>query len=126
YPDHRDLRLDAGLDVGLVAAGDVDPALLASDTALTLLEVRGIRLVAAHLLRGDHEVEVHAEVPAGGAQQLVVDVGQDPDVELLPEALELGIGLAEGGPARHAVGQEARARGLEVPAHLAGRAHGRA
>src|SRR3954469_20109870 len=32
-PDDRDLLLDAGLDVGLIAGRDVDPALLAADPA---------------------------------------------------------------------------------------------
>src|SRR6266545_5168871 len=54
-PDHRDLRLQARLDVVVVAGGDVDPALLAADAPLALLEVRRIRLVRAHLLGGDDD-----------------------------------------------------------------------
>src|ERR1043165_7192941 len=49
-PDDRDLVLDRGLDVGLVARGDVDPALLAADAAAALLEVRRIGLVGTDLL----------------------------------------------------------------------------
>src|SRR5437016_13188198 len=74
HPDHRHLHLQAGLHVGLVSRGDVHPAGLAAYPAGALLEMGRVRLVAAHLLRRDHEVEVHAEVAAGGAEQLVVDV----------------------------------------------------
>jgi hypothetical protein len=57
----------------------VHPALLAADPARALLEVRGVGLVGAHLLRGDDEVEVARDVAARLAQQLVVDVrDQDP------------------------------------------------
>src|SRR4051794_10855299 len=38
-PDHRHLELHARLDVVVVAGRDVDPALLAADAALPLLEV---------------------------------------------------------------------------------------
>src|SRR5829696_1293972 len=123
-PDDRDLELQAGLDVGLVARRDVDPSALAADPPLALLEVGWIGLVGAHLLRRDHEVEVGAEVPAGGTEQLVVDVRQDPDLELLGEPLELGVGLAERWPSRHARGQEARARRLQIPSELARDADG--
>src|SRR5215207_7293190 len=69
HPDHRDLRLQARLHVGRVARPDVHPvALELLDPACALLEVRRIGLVAAHLLRGHHQVEVHAEVAAGGPQ----------------------------------------------------------
>src|SRR6478735_10956733 len=51
-PDHRHLELGQRLDVVVLAGGDVDPALLAADAALGLLEVRRVRLVGAHLLRG--------------------------------------------------------------------------
>ena len=74
---------DARLDVVVVAGRDVDPALLAADAALALLEVRGVGLVGAHLLRGDDEVEVDRDVAAGLAEQLVVDVRDQPDLELL-------------------------------------------
>src|SRR3954452_11905263 len=73
-PDHRDLELHARLDVVVVAGRDVHPALLGADAALALLEVGGIGLVGADLLRRDHEVEVEPEVPARLAEQLVVDV----------------------------------------------------
>src|SRR4051812_48581400 len=50
HPDHRDLRLQARLHVGRVARRDVHPVLLQLlDPARALLEVGGIRLVAAHL-----------------------------------------------------------------------------
>src|SRR3954466_2392989 len=65
-PDDRDLLLEAGLDVRLVAGGDVNPALLATDAARALLEVRRVRLVRAHLLRGHDQVPVDAEVAARG------------------------------------------------------------
>src|SRR3954452_10274394 len=76
HPDHGDLRLQAGHDVGLVAGRDVHPARLAADAPLALLEVRRVGLVAAHLLGRDDEVEVDAEVAARSAEQLVVDFRQ--------------------------------------------------
>src|SRR4051812_7845928 len=72
-PDGRHLELRARLDVVVVARRHVDPALLRADTALALLEVRGVGLVGAHLLGGDHEVEVHPEMAARLPEQLVVD-----------------------------------------------------
>src|SRR3954470_7547481 len=82
-PDHRHLELQARLDVVVVARPDVHPALLGADAPLALLEVRRIGLVGAHLLRGDHEVEVGLEVPPREAQELVVDVGDQAGLELL-------------------------------------------
>src|SRR3954462_5878516 len=73
-PDHGNLQLDAGLDVVVVVRRHVDPALLAADAALALLEVRGVGLVGADLLGRHHEVEVRLEVPTRLAEQLVVDV----------------------------------------------------
>ncbi len=119
-PDHGDLGLQARLDVVVVAGADVDPALLAADPALGLLEVRGVRLVGAHLLGGHDEVEVGLEVPPRLAEQLVVDVRDQADLELLGEAVELRVGLLERRPALDRVGQEAGARGLERPAELLG------
>src|SRR5437870_962784 len=52
-PDRRHLELGRGLDVGVQPRGDVDPALLAADAPRELVEVRRVRLVRAHLLRGD-------------------------------------------------------------------------
>ena len=123
-PDHGDLGLEARLDVVVVARRHVHPALLAAHPALALLEVGGVGLVGADLLRGDDEVEVDLEVAARLAQQLVVDVGDQPDLELLLEALELRVGLLERRPALDGVGQEAGARGLERPAELLGDLHG--
>src|SRR5437764_11545026 len=57
HPDHRHLHLQAGLHVGLVSGPDVHPARLAAYPPRALLEVGRVRLVAAHLLRRDHEVE---------------------------------------------------------------------
>ena len=119
-PDHGDLRLQARLDVVVVAGREVHPALLAADPALGLLEVRGVGLVGADLLRGDDEVEVDLEVAPRLAQQLVVDVGDQADLELLGEAVELGVRLLERRPALDRVGQEAGARRLERPAELLG------
>src|SRR3954449_6217413 len=45
-PDHGHVHLQRRGDVGLVPGRDVEPALLATDAASALLEVRGIRLVA--------------------------------------------------------------------------------
>src|SRR6476620_965917 len=115
-PDHGDLLLDAGLDVGLVSGGDVDPALLAADPARALLEVGGIGLVRTHLLRRHDQVPVDPEMPACGAKQLVVDVGDETDLVLLREALELGVRRTKRRPARDRVGQELGARRLQVPA----------
>src|SRR3954452_15802224 len=78
-PDDGDLLLDAGLDVGLVAGRDVDPALLAADPACAFLEVGRVRLVGAHLLRRHHQVPVGPKVAPRGAQELVVDVGDQAD-----------------------------------------------
>src|SRR3954470_8202362 len=60
-PDHGDLGLEARLDVVVVARPHVDPALLGADATLGLLEVRGLRLVRADLLRGHDEVEIALE-----------------------------------------------------------------
>src|SRR3954447_11691669 len=106
-PDHRDLGLDARLDVVVVVRRHVHPALLAADAALALLEVRGVGLVGADLLRGHDEVEVDLEVTARLAEQLVVDVGDQADLELLLEALQLRVGLLERRPALHGVGEKA-------------------
>src|SRR3954470_7824155 len=124
HPDYRDLQLEAGVGVRCVAGGDVHPARLAADSTLALLEVRGVGLVGAHLLSGDDEVEVDAEVPPRRAEQLVVDVREDAYLELLGEAFELSVRLAERHPARHARGEEARPRRLELPTELLGRSHG--
>src|SRR3954468_573834 len=70
HPDHGDLELDARLDVVVVVRRDVDPALLAADAALALLEVRGVGLVGADLLGRHHEVEVRLEVAPRLAEQL--------------------------------------------------------
>jgi hypothetical protein len=104
----------------------VHPALLGADPALALLEVGGVGLVGADLLGGDDEVEVGLEVPARLAQQLVVDVRHEADLELLAEPLELRVGLLERRPARHRLGEEPGARGLQRPAELARDLHRRA
>src|SRR5215212_4229084 len=115
-PDDGNLPLDARLDVGLVAGRDVHPVLLLLlDPARALLEVGLVGLVGAHLLRRHDQVEIHPEVAPRRAEQFVVDVRQDPDLVLLGEALELGIRLTEGRPARDAVGEELRAGRLELP-----------
>src|SRR3954454_14317518 len=119
-PDHRDLLLQARLDVVVVARRDVDPALLAADAARALLEVRGVGLVGANLLGGDDEVEVRGDVPAGLAEELVVDVGHEARLELRLQLLELRVGLLEGHPALDGVGQESRPRGLERPPDVLG------
>src|SRR4051812_46309736 len=72
-PDHRHLQLHARVDVVVAAGRHVDPALLGADAPLALLEMRGIGLVGAHLLRGDDEVEVQAEMAPRLPQELVVD-----------------------------------------------------
>ncbi len=82
-PDHGDLRLQARLDVVVVARRDVDPALLGADAPLALLEVRGVGLVGAHLLGGDDEVEVVRKWRRVWPEQLVVDVRDQPGLELL-------------------------------------------
>src|SRR5215207_8008279 len=127
HPDHRDLRLQARLHVGRIARCDVDPvSLQLVDSARALLEVRRIGLVATHLLRGHYEVEVNSEMAPRRAQELVVDVRQDPKLELLGETLQLRVRLAKGRPGRHAVRQEVGARRLELPAELGRNAHRRA
>src|SRR5436305_14444230 len=62
HPDHRHLHLETRLHVGLVSGCDVHPAGLAADAPSALLEVRRVRLVAPHLLRRDHAVEVDTEM----------------------------------------------------------------
>src|SRR4051794_23552864 len=108
-PDHWDVHLQARGDVGLVPAGDVKPALLAADAACALLEVRGIGLVAAHLLGGHDQVKLGAEVAARDAEQLVVDVGDDAHVVAFGQAVHRRVRLAERKPARNAVRKELRA-----------------
>src|SRR3954447_22660277 len=125
-PDHGDLGLDARLDVVVVARRDVDPALLGADATLGLLEVRVIRLVGAHLLGRDDQVEIRLEEATGLAEQLVVDVGDQAELELLAEALELGVGLLERRPAADRVREETGARRLQRPAELTRDLHGRA
>src|SRR3954463_8152936 len=61
-PDDRDLVLDSGLHVRLVAGGDVEPALLAADPPRALLEVSRVGLVRADLLSGHDQVPVGPEV----------------------------------------------------------------
>src|SRR3954451_5760061 len=117
-PDHRDLGLDARLDVVVVVRRHVHPALLAADAALALLEVRGVGLVGADLLGRHDEVEVRLQPAAGLAEQLVVHVGDQPDLELLLEAVELRVRLLERRPPLDRVGEEAGAGGLERPAEL--------
>ena len=125
-PDHGHVHLQHRRDVGLVAAGDVHPALLAADPPRALLEVGRIGLVAAHLLGRDHQVELGSQVTTRDAEQLVVDVGDDPDVVALGEPVHGRVRLAEGQPAGDAVGQELGARGLELPADLIRGTDGRA
>src|ERR1019366_6806095 len=84
-PDHRDLRLHAGLDVVVVARRHVDPALLPADPARALVEVGEVGLVGAHLLRRQDEVEVDRDVAARLAEQLVVDVRDQTEPGLLRE-----------------------------------------
>src|SRR3954447_13485699 len=71
-PHDRDLLLQAGLHVVVVALGHVDPALLGPDAPLALVEVRRVGLVGADLLRGDHEVEVDRDVAPRLTEELVV------------------------------------------------------
>ena len=101
------------------------PAGLAADPPLALLEVGGVGLVGADLLGRHDEVEVDAEVAPRGAEQLVVDVREDPDLVLLGEALELCVRLPERRPVWDARGEETGTRRLEVPAELLRHAHGR-
>src|SRR3954451_3004547 len=122
-PHDRDLLLQAGLDVVVVALGHVHPALLGPDAPLALVEVRRVGLVGADLLRGDHEVEVDRHVAPRLAEELVVDVGDQPDLDLLLELLQRRVGLLERRPALDRVGQEARPGGLELPADVLGDAH---
>ena len=64
-------------------------------------------------------------VPARLAEQLVVDVRDQPDARTsCAKLLELRVGLLERRPALDRVGQEAGARGLERPAELLGDLHG--
>src|SRR3954453_18787548 len=73
-PDHRDLQLDARLDVVVVARPHGHPALLGPDPPRALAAGGGVGLVGAHLLGGDDEIEVERDVPARLAEQFVVDV----------------------------------------------------
>src|SRR3712207_7188846 len=56
-----------------------------------------VGLVGAHLLRGHHELVVLVDVPPRLAEQLVVDVRDQPGLELLDEPHQVRVGLAEGG-----------------------------
>src|SRR6476659_8976515 len=77
-PDHGHVHLQQRRHVRRVVRADVHPAFLAAYPAGALFEVNRVRLVAAHLLGGDDEVEFGAQVAAGDAEELVVDVGDDP------------------------------------------------
>src|SRR5215218_10719837 len=95
-PHDRDLPSKARLDVMVIAGSDVDPASLAADAPLALLEVRGVRLVGADLLGGHDEVEVVRYVPAREAEELVVDVRDQAEGEsLLDQSLQHRVGLSE-------------------------------
>src|SRR4051794_4482961 len=119
-PDHRYVHFQHRRDIGRVVAADVQPAFLAAYPPRALFEVDRVRLVAAHLLGGDDEVEFGPQMAARDPQQFVVGVGDDPDVVLLAEPIHCGVGLAEGEPVGDAVGQELGPRGLHLPAELAG------
>src|SRR4051794_15438027 len=119
-PDHRYVHFQHRRDIGRVVAADVQPAFLAADPARALFEVDRVRLVAAHLLGGDDEVEFGSQVTARDPQQFVVDVGDDPDLVLLPQPVHRRVGLPERQPVGDAVGQELSSRGLDFPADLAG------
>ena len=99
----------------------MDPALLAADPPRALLEVGRVGLVAADLLGGDDEVELGAQVAARDAEQLVVDVGDDPDRRSACASRSIAAFASRNGmPVGDAVGQELGPRGLELPADLAG------
>src|SRR5436190_20153782 len=119
-PDHRHLRLDARLDVVVVARCDVHPALLGADPPRALVEVRGIGLVGAHLLGGDDEVEVVRDVAARLAEQLVVDVRDQARLKSADELAQLRIGLLERRPTLNRVRQEPGAARLQRPADALG------
>jgi len=82
--------------------------------------VRHVGLVGAHLLGGDDEVEVVRDVAPRLAQELVVDVRDEARLQVLDGLVELGVGLAKRRPALDAVGQEARAGGLQRPVQALG------
>ena len=119
-PDDRDLLLQAGLDVVVVARGDVDPALLGADAALALVEVRRVGLVGADLLGGDDEVEVGREVAPRLARGACRRCSRSARPRAFFELLQRRVGLLERAPALDGVGQEARARGLELPVDVLG------
>src|SRR5215212_699552 len=125
-PHHRDLLLQARLDVVVVRRPDVHPPFLAAHPALGLGEVGGVGFVGPDLLGRDHQVEVDRHVTAGLAEQLVVDVRNQPDLELLLELLERRVGLPKRPPALDGIGQEPRAGRLERPLELLRDPHRRA
>src|SRR3954454_10166227 len=94
-PDHRDVHLQQRRHVGAVAGGDVDPALLAADATPPLAEVRRVGLVAADLLSRYDELELGSQVTTRDAEQLVVDVGDDPDVVAAGEPVHGRVRLPE-------------------------------
>ena len=88
-------------------------------------EVRGRRLVRAHLLRGDDQVEVDGEVAARRGEQIVVDVREDAEaVAGGAQALERGVRVGERLPRRERVGEERAALVGERPAEGVGDAGG--
>src|SRR6188474_1433675 len=105
-PDHRHVHLQQRGDVVCVAGADMDPAFLAADAARRLFEVDWVRLVAAHLLCGDDEVQFGTQVAAGDAEQFVVDVGDDADLVAFAEPVHCRVRLPERQPVSDAVGQE--------------------
>ena len=80
----------------------------------------GIGLVGADLLGGDDQIEVQRYVAPGLAQQLVVDVGDQPHLVVLGDLRQHRVGLLEGLPALDRVRQEPGPRGLQWPAELLG------
>jgi hypothetical protein len=120
-PDDGDLELQERLDVVVVVGRDVDPALLAAHPARELVEVRGVGLVGAHLLGGDHQVVVAGDVPARLAEELVVDVRDQARSGTCRRTSELRRGLLERRPARDGVraGSPAREGSRGQPISLA-------
>ena len=108
-PDHRDLALQARLDVVVVAGGDVDPALLAADPPLALGEVRRDRACRSEPAARSRPGRSRAGCGGASGRAACRRCSRSgrPCASWRPSASD-GVGLLERRPALHRVGQEAR------------------
>ena len=101
------------------ALGDVQDALPGQAEALDReLEVAVGGLVGARLLGGDDDVELDAEPPPRGLEEVVVAVRHDREPEAGAERRERGRGVLERGPIAHRGGEGSGLTGLGLEAEV--------